>query len=364
MRFRRMSGFIGRICAVVVVTIAFSGVLALTAMTPEARRSFEAFERKAESGDPEAQYRLSVILERGFDTIPADTVRSLRLLRSSAQAGFAPAQNYLGFLYGQGEMVEANPDSARYWIRRAADGGDPKAAYNLAYMLLDDRNRETSPRDSAAVRYLTIAVDAGLPQAMTKLADIYSEGRLVSPDTVKAVELYGEAIERGFADAELRLLNLMGPVWRKLNSEESLRLALEYWNMGAYAIGAELAQQVGPAEPETARAYALLGHAYSRGQGVPYSHHAANEYFARAALMGNPSAQFILAETLEIFPDALADLIPASDASISGPKTPESLTPESLTPETLIPESLRAAAAAAGITTAEAAARAITAPRL
>ena len=55
------------------------------AMTPEARRSFEAFESRAENGDPEAQYRLSAILERGFDTIPADSVRSLSLLRRHPQ---------------------------------------------------------------------------------------------------------------------------------------------------------------------------------------------------------------------------------------------------------------------------------------
>lgn len=316
-------------------------------MSPEARKSFQSFERKAEQGDPEAQYRLSAILERGFDSIPADTLRSLRLLRSSAQSGFAPAQNYLGYLYGRGDIIEANPDSARYWIRRAADGGDAKAAYNLAYIMLEDENREFADSASSVLKYLNLAANAGLPQAMTKLADIYAEGTIVAPDTLKAISLYEKSISVGFSDAQLRLLNMMGPMWRKLSSEESLKTALRYWRMGAYTIGTELALQVGPADPETARAYALLGHAYSHGKGVPYDHQRANEYFARAALLGNPSAQFILAETLEIFPDAISSILPE-------------LAEKEDTLFSFTPEDLRRAAANAGITTAEEAAKAIT----
>ena len=49
----------------------------LHAMTPEMRRSYEAFEQRAESGDAEALYRLALILEKGYDTIPADTLRAI-----------------------------------------------------------------------------------------------------------------------------------------------------------------------------------------------------------------------------------------------------------------------------------------------
>ena len=84
----------------------------------------------------------------------------------------------------------------------------------------------------------------------------------------------------------------------------------------------------------------MLGHAYARGRGVPYDHRLANEYFARAAILGNPAAMFILAETLEIFPDALDDLLPDL-------------------PDTFSPDELRRVAARARIRTAEDASRAI-----
>lgn len=313
-------------------------ILSSRAMTPEARKSFEAFEQKAEAGDPEALYRLSAILEKGYDSIPADTVRSLALLKRAAAAGYAPAQNYLGYLFQSGSMIEANPDSAMHYIRMAADKGDNGAAHNLAFLLLN--GDDNLANDTLAVMYLTRAADAGLPRSMTLLADLYAEGRGVDTDTLAATQLYEKAIQAGFHDAELRLLNMKGPRWQQLSAAEALSEAVRYWNMGAPMIAVELLHLIGPLEPETAHAYALLGHAYSRGEGAPYDHRRANEYFARAALMGNPSAQFILSETLEIFPDALADLLP--DA-----------------PDNMTPEQLRHEAARAGITSAEEATRAL-----
>lgn len=312
------------------------------AMSPEARKSFKELEKKAENGDPEAQYNLSAVLERGFDSILPDTARSLDMLRRSAGAGYPRACNYLGYLFGRGEILPLRMDSARFWIAKAADAGDALAAHNLGYMLLND----SAGNDSVAIFYLNKAADAGLPQSLTVLADLYAEGRAgLRPDTARAINLYERAIAADFPDAELRLLNLKGPQWMLLDSEKALSEALRYWALGAPLIAVELARQVGPADAATAKAYALLGNAYSLGRGVPYDHKKANEYFARAAILGNPAAQFILAETLEIFPDALSELVPAD-----------------VFPESLTPESLRECAARAGIHTAQEAIRSITSP--
>lgn len=323
------------------VVCLLTGCALVYGMSPEARQSFEAFERKAESGDPEALYRLSAILEKGFDSIPADSVRSLSLLRRSAQQGYAPALNYLGYLFQNGVILPQNTDSARYYIRRAADAGDNMAAHNLAFMLL--KHDDNPANDSIAVAYLRRASDSRLPQSQTLLADLYAEGKVVPADTLLSRGLYEEAISEGFRDAELRLLNMMGPKWQELDAASALEEAVRYWNMGAPTIAVELLHLIGPMEPETARAYAMLGHAYSRGEGAPYDHRRSNEYFARAALLGNPAAQFILAETLEIFPDALKELLPDLPQSMSA-------------------QSLRESAAKSGINSAEQAARSLLSP--
>lgn len=326
------------------------------AMTPEARRSFEVFESCAENGDAEAQYRLSALLERGFDTVSADSARSLSLLRRSALSGYPPALNYLGYLFrsgykvGRDTLLRANPDSLLHYVRLAADRGDPKAASNFAFILLhpsrSGRSSAAMPdsvspsvQDSVtAVSYLRKAADAGLPQAMTMLADLYAEGK---KDSLEAVSLYERAVGRRFHDAEIKLLNYIGPSLRRLDSASSLSEALRYWRMGAYSIAVELLHNIGESSPQAPRAFSLLGHAYSHGLGVPYNHAEANRNFARAALLGDPAAAFIIAETLEIFPDALT--APPAAGEITLPD----------------PSALRARAAEAGITTAESAVAAL-----
>lgn len=313
-----------------------SGALC-AAMSPEARQSFSAFEHRAETGDPAAMYRLSAILETGYDSIAPDTVRSLALLHRSAATGYAPAENYLGYLYMTGAMtIPQDADSARYWVERAAMRGYPGGSYNLAHLLL----QEAENTDSTALIHLRRAADARLPQALTLLADLKAEGRRVERDSAGAADLYEKAINAKFPDAELKLLNLIGPGFSGYTSEKKLSEAMRYMRLGAPIIGVELLQEIVEGTPESARAYALLGHAYSRALGVEYDHRKANEYFARAAALGNPSAQFIIAETLDIFPDAFSDL------GVTLPTAAE----------------LRASAAEAGIMTAEQAVAALTAP--
>lgn len=283
--------------------MALTSILAFIAsyaMSPEAGKSYEEFEARALAGDSALLFRLSSILERGYDTIQADTARSLALLKRSAKAGYPPAQNYLGYLYREGRMLKADKDSAFYWIRKAADAGDPKALHNMAWLLLQS-DHET---DSVAVEYLRKGVSAGIAPSMTVLADMYAQGRGGLPkDSLEAQNLYEKAISNGFGDAELKLLNMMGPKWRELDSENSLQLARRYWKMGAPIIAVELLQQIAPDGPRTAEAYAMLGYAYSMGHGVGYNHAKSMEYFSESARLGDPGAQFILAETMEIFPD-------------------------------------------------------------
>lgn len=326
-------------------------VATMFAATPEGRRAFRQFERRAENGDAEAQYRLATVLETGWDSVPADSVRALELMRRSAQAGFPPAMNYLGYLYGKGykvgdrELIPIDRDSSVMWLRRSADAGDPRAVSNLAYLLLNDTvtalssSSEAHPRtqaqnnadiplksranndtyihshtrannDSIAFVYLQKGASAQIPTAFSMLGDMYRDGRWVKRDTLKAAANYEAALERGLGDAEARLIALMGHRWQRLPQDSAFNLGLRYY--AGYAPGAGVLLLERAAEiPDTigigAHAMALLGDAYSRGVGVKYSHDKSLEYFARAALAGNPSAMYILAETLEVFPDALQD---------------------------------------------------------
>ena len=57
------------------------------------------------------------------------------LYRSSANLGFAGAQNNLGDLYESGQGVPKNHNAAIYWYTRAAERGEPTAYLSLASLL-------------------------------------------------------------------------------------------------------------------------------------------------------------------------------------------------------------------------------------
>lgn len=350
-------------------------VASMFAATPEGRRAFRQFERRAENGDAEAQYRLATVLETGWDSVPADSVRALELMRRSAQAGFPPAMNYLGYLYGKGykvgdrKLIPVDRDSSVMWLRRSADAGDPRAVSNLAYLLLNDTVSGRTPEerlaaDSTAYAYLVKGANSQIPTAFSMLGDMYRDGRWVKSDTLKAAANYEAALEHGLGDAEARLIALMGHRWQRLPQDSAFNLGLRYY--AGYAPGAGVLLLERAAEiPDTigigARAMALLGDAYSRGVGVKYSHDKSLEYFARAALAGNPSAMYILAETLEVFPDALQDFpsdlrVPTTDLQDLPAVFPDR---ESVISRLSDPARLRAEAARYGIRTSTDAHRAL-----
>lgn len=301
------------------VILLLSAVAAVPVVTKE-RLAVREVAGKAASGDAKALYDLAMLHDMGYDSIPVDSARSTALYRLSAERGYAPAQNYLGFRYFNGEGVEENVDSALYWLAKAAGNGDAKAANNLGYLLA---NSDKVSRDYArALHWLTKAAEANLPTGMSQLADLYRQGLGCDPDTARAEELYVRALQNGLHDAELKLLNMKGRSWEALPPDTLLKLGKYHYTHGAPLIGVTLFRNVigethgggtgfvGTSEDKddnevVSTALALLGDAYSRGQGVDYDHDRSVELYYEAAQRGNPSAAFVIAELLDIFPDAL-----------------------------------------------------------
>ena len=81
---------------------------------------FDSLMRYAESGIAEAQYFVGF---RYFDGSAGvrDSAEGLKWIRKSADGGDMYAPEALGILFNNGQLVPANPDSAVYWIERAAE---------------------------------------------------------------------------------------------------------------------------------------------------------------------------------------------------------------------------------------------------
>ena len=152
-------------------------------------------QRAARASNVHAQRALgSVLINRS--TPLADKALAndgLRWLGIAAKAGDADAQLLLGKIYLNGSTtISTNKTQARAWFLRAAQtSSNRRAAYYLGVM---DRSGYGGPVDHAAsVRWLQIAADAGLPDAMFLLGNAYTSGEGAPEDRRSAMHWYMQA---------------------------------------------------------------------------------------------------------------------------------------------------------------------------
>ena len=349
--------------------LAMAAILAAMAATPapaDSRpdpraESLKRLEARADSGSAQAQFALSMLYEDGREGYPKDAARALQLIRSAAAQAYAPACNYLGFSYLNGALgLHQSADSALLWIERAATAPepDPKAFNNLGMLLLtgDGGVRQ----DYAKARYwLQRGADRGLPTSQASLAQMYLYGIGVEQDSARAQQLLHTAARAGMLDAALQLRELTRAQTDTLGPQAALDLGLQYYRDKIYPLSAPLFRQA--SDGGNAYATALLAQAYAEGLGVHYDYPMALALYTTAAMAGDPSAMYILAEALEQFPDLLQSPQFTNPDIVDPTINPDHLTPAinpTHTPamlKDLTPDQLREAAAAQGIATAQAA---------
>ena len=295
-----------RILPILLLSLFFAGIIMGSEPRDRRKESLRELVTRADKGEAKALYELAKLHDTGYDTIPVDSLRSTALYLLAAQKSYAPAENFIGFRYYNGEILDKNIDSAIYWISRAADEGDITAASNLGYLL--SQAPDVQHDYDKALFFLTKAAEAKFPSALSQLGDMKRLGLGIPADTLAAAALYEQAAEAGVRDAQLKLLAMMGYRWKSLPMDSALALGIKYYRGHAPIAGVDLIEQA--AEKGNPKALALLGDAYSKGRGVNYDHKKSIDYFHEAALKGDPSAQFIFAELLEFFPDEARDETP------------------------------------------------------
>lgn len=226
-------------------------------------------------------------------------------LKERAERGDTEAMNYLGYLLISGtDSVAQDKGEGLIWLTRAASAGDVKAASNLGWLYIQG---DLLDRDmTEGVKWLKKAAEGGLPVAMSLLGDLYRDGRGLPADSAAADSLYRTAFERGLSDAGYKLYALNSDKYASLTPEEKVKTGKYYYLRGAPSDGVKLFYMA--TDEGNAEALALLGDAYTRAVGVPYDFDLSLKYYFEAARAGNPSAQFVIGELLDMFPDALTNV--------------------------------------------------------
>ncbi|HAM72148.1 MAG TPA: hypothetical protein DCM86_10940 [Verrucomicrobiales bacterium] len=100
------------------------------AAVPDLGGAARWFQRAADQGVAEAQYRLAVCYLNG-QGVAQDPDKATLFLRKAAEQGHAGAQDSLGVRYATGQGVPQNDTEAVKWFRRAAEQGHPVGQFNL-----------------------------------------------------------------------------------------------------------------------------------------------------------------------------------------------------------------------------------------
>lgn len=137
--------------------------------------------------------------------------------RAWAEKGSTDDQFLLANLYRQGSGVDASPEQASHWYRKAAEAGHAQAQYELAQRLFHGIGM--LPDEHAAALWLQQAAQQGLVDAKINLATLYARGLGIAADPEQALHWLKSAAEDGDADADDLLATAYRMGWLGLDQD-------------------------------------------------------------------------------------------------------------------------------------------------
>ena len=233
------------------------------------------FQKAADAGNAPAQNNLARLLFLGAEGVPKDEEKARFLLRTSAEAGFAPAQAQLGTaVESEGVRTEnkAQIAEARDWYEKAAAQNQPDALLALA-RFSDAGIGGPEGGAQKAFDYCFRAAKAGSVVAMNEMGVRYQKGAGVRQDNVAAVGWFTLAAQHGLLAA---LVNLG-------NCYEVGNGVRQDFEQAGRNYSAAARQNFGPAE-------FLLGEMFEQGKGTPVNLAHAYVLYTRSGAQKNEEA--------------------------------------------------------------------------
>ena len=167
------------------------------------REATELFRKAAEAGHAGAAYRLGVRSALGLGA-PRDAEAAYLWYKTAAEKGNADSCRALALALERGEGCEPDPAEALRWHQKAADGGVGLSALDLGRALLTGRGRD---RDiPGAISYFVKAYESGVPAAAADLGLFYynAEG-----ESENAALWLARAVDAGQPNATLPYADLL-----------------------------------------------------------------------------------------------------------------------------------------------------------
>lgn len=156
---------------------------------------FQPVKKRAEDGNPNAQYELGCMYEYGGEGVVQNCAEASCWYQKAAEQGVAEAQVKLGWIYRNGLGVERDLGKSKYWYCKGvqhyygeAEKGDAMAQLTLGWMYESGEAVECDYLK--AVRWYRKAADQDLPRAQFDLGGMFYGGYGVEQDFAEAYKWF------------------------------------------------------------------------------------------------------------------------------------------------------------------------------
>lgn len=140
----------------------------------------------------------------GVGDISEDEAKHTALLwwEKAAKVGDGEAQNNLGYIYSSERHsktygTEVNVPNAIYWFEEAIKSGDIQAVCNLAELYLEGKLVLQDTEKGLAIYKKSLSSNKDIGRVLSKLIDIYTEGRYGIKKDCKLANYYFEKLKKG-----------------------------------------------------------------------------------------------------------------------------------------------------------------------
>lgn len=271
-----------------------------TGVTQDFKEAAKWYLLAAEKGDTDSQKSVAGMYENGSG-ITKDVEEALKWYRKAALGGDLGAQSILGGIYSEGKNVQQNQTESFHWYRMAAENINKKgyenastsAAIRLSYLFSNGIGVKRD--DNEANNWLKIASKYGETSALILEGDIFfPESSLPvdmlanypnksNPQNIKmALELYKIAAERG----DIKTMTRLGEIYNEGRGiPKNYTEAIKWFSKAAILHDIDAQNK--------------LGDLYRDGLGVPQNYRKAIELYRQAEKQGDDSAKDRIAHMYE-----------------------------------------------------------------
>jgi len=195
-------------------------------------RSFKKIQKKALSGDIEAQYDLGMMYLRG-DQIEASLEKATEWLGRSGRGGFEPAQMAVAELCENGQYFTPNYDYSYKWYELAALNDNPRALFKIGCFSVEGIG--TNKAVKRGITHLESSARQHYPEASRYLAEMYYLGTDVPKSFDLMEEWFGKAYNDGLNNIGERIIELYDLESASGNIDATGRIAKIY-DAGSFGI--------------------------------------------------------------------------------------------------------------------------------